>query len=214
MKNIKNLLKKTNNTINLFENNIIVFNIKYDLYDNFFQDLQHYKLSIKLLLKDPNYYSVIRNVCINDPNEIEIWNSEHYDIINNYKKFDIFLKSMFKKMVSFGIISHIQFKLLKYIHNKIINVWDTDIIFKDINNKDKLNLPIENEIKFFFDMIEIIYYKFKNIKKYINDNDIYDNDIYTNDTNSFEILNDENYLKLITKIKKILSKNFYDNLLN
>ena len=193
-KNLKNLEEE----INIYEKNIILKN-KLIITENFNECFNHYKLSINLLFEDPSYYLIIRNICLNDDynqTDIDIWNSEHFDIITKYINFNSIIKRLIKNVFSLGIISIIQYKLLKHIQKKIINIWKTDMIFITIYNQ-KLNLPSKNEIKYFFDMVEIIYYKLL----MINNKDL-------EETNPFEILNDQNYLKSITMIKKIFKNSF------
>ena len=191
--NLKNLEKD----IYLYENDIILTN-KLIIPDNFNECFNHYKLSINLLFEDPSYYLIIRNICLDSDNQsdIDIWNSEHFDIIAKYIYFNSTIKLLIKNAFSIGIISVIQYKLLKYIQKKIINIWKTDMVLTLIYTNN-LSLPSQIEIKYFFDMIEIIYYKLLII-----------NNINLEKTNPFEILNNQNYLKSISMIKKIVKNTF------
>ena len=155
-----------------------------------------------MLFNDPKYYVNIREICTNNNLEIEIWNNEHYEYINNFIGFNNILLNLIHESYKYDLISLIQYKLLKIIFKKIKNIWYSDVILSEMypiinkkNNKKSISI---NELNYFTDMIDIIYYKLHLIR-----NTVYEEEIDEND-----ILNDKKYLSYINNVKNFLESKF------
>ena len=189
------------NSVLQYERDII---IKYNITipENFKELFNNYKLSIKMLFNDPKFYINIREICTNNNLEIEIWNNEHYEYINNFIGFNNILLNLIHESYKYDLISLIQYKLLKIIFKKIKNIWYSDVILSEmypiINKKNNNKIISLNELNYFIDMIDIIYYKLHLIK----------NTVYEQEINENDILNDKKYLSYINNVKNFLESKF------
>ena len=185
--------------IECIEKNIVLkYNFKLPI--NFKKNYYHYKIYLNLLNNDKDCFVVIRNLIIdkNKEDNMAIWNAEHYELMNSVMSLDKLLKIIIKKALTFGFISIIQYKLIKFVHKKVINLWYTNKIFETFNGNNIKNLPNDKELKFFFNIIDII----------IDKHDYINKDIDLIETNAELILTDEEYLNSIDNLK-----NIYKNLL-
>lgn len=177
--------------------------------------LNHYKITINLLLSDSNFYSELKFIELDQSVNINeyvymdiIWTHEHYEFIEKIRSIEPDIKLLLAKSHKLGLITNVQFKLAKKIFKLINNIFESDSILKDFYvgfnknniNKNNINNNItyqanESHLEYFFNIIEIIILKMYNIEKIINK----ENDINL-------LLYNFNYLNNISKLKKLLEK--------
>ena len=167
--------------------------VKYVKKKKFKKKYSNFKYSILLIMENSNYYEFERDILTNNELEIELFNNKHFEYINGLKNFyNIIMGPLIKLASKLDIITRLQYDLIKKISKKIINVWKTDNIVYEIYENEYLIIPSNDEVKYFFAILDIINQEIKNIPNYkINKNNI---------------LDDSNYLKLF-----IQYKNFIDN---
>ena len=188
----KNIITNIESDIN-FESQIYTFPL------NFLNFYNNYKLNLFLLLDDPNFFYNYLDIINNDKND-EIFINEHCDTMYKYINFTDIFNKLIKRGLFNQYITFVQYKIAKLIIKKINNIWYSEYYLnKIINVKNKL--PSIKELHFFFDIIEIIYYKIR-----IDNQDI---DLAITNNN---LLNNDYYLDIINKEKMFYKNQF--NLLN
>ncbi len=175
-------IKKHEEAMNVISNKKFCKKIKSEKFLNVYKN---YKYSINALMNESNYFVTIREICVkdeNDSNEIEFFNTEHYDYIEKYKKFGKKLLSVIKFSKKCDIINNFEYYMLKNITKMINNVWKTDEIFAHVYDEEIYDIPTFKEVEFYFCMLDIIFKKISsfNIGKKINCMEILDNDDYLN----------------------------------
>lgn len=169
--------------------------------EKFLNVYKNYKYSINALMDESNYFVIIRELYLkddNDLNEIEFFNTEHYDYIQKYKKFGKKLLSIIKFSRKCDIINNFEYRMLKNISKLINNVWKTDEIFAHLYGDEIYDIPTFKEVEFYFCMLDIIFKKIYsfNIGKEIN---------------CLEILDNDDYMGLLIELKKSLEYNYNSN---
>lgn len=161
----------------------------------------NYSLIFKILYNNHDFYEDLKFIETSNEFEQIIWINEHYDFIMNVRSIELTIKQMIKDSLKIGFITKIQYELLKKIQQKIINVFESDVIISSLfNNNNNIELLIIKEFEFYFDMIEIIIYKMYD----------YDTEKFNYDINLVEIdnlLRDDKYINLISNIKNVLKSN-------
>ncbi len=189
---IENRIKLIEKNMIYLKNKKIAKKIKSESFSN---QYKNYKFAINALMDEPNYYKVIRELVIcenNSANDIEIFNSEHWDTIYQYKKFGKNMIKIFKIARKLDYITNFEYKILKKISKHIKNVWKTDEIFENMYLDKIYDIPTFKEVEFYFSVSDIIIAKLKVC-----------NDIKIN--NQIEIIDNDYYMELINKLKKNLS---------
>jgi len=147
------ILYKENKYISSIENDIILKN-NIILPSNFLNLYNNYKITIILLLDDPdffyNYHCMIEEKEYIRNNEILI--NEHCERITNFITFTNYFIDLIKKGFFSGYISFIQYKLTKQIVKNINNIWFSEYYAKKIYNK-KNKIPSRRDLSYFFDII-------------------------------------------------------------
>ena len=183
--------------------------------EKFNKELFHYKTMTKLLLTDPNFYSTLKFIELNQPDELIqykfeeiIWIHEHYEHIEKIRSIESDIKLLLVESNKLGLISGVQFRLAKKILNFIDKIYKSDIILKDFYdefNNDKIN-KIKNikqlnqsHLDLFFNIIEIIILKIFNIEKELLKKSI-------KSTKIDLLLENQDYLNNISKFKNSLKK--------
>jgi hypothetical protein len=189
-------IKKYENSINFLTSKKFYKKIKSDKFKNTYKN---FKYSLNSLLKEPKYFVVIREICVKDDNvnDIEFYNSDHYDYIEKYKKFAIKLLEIIKTAKKFDIINNFEYILLKYIGKRINNIWKTDEIFINMYENEFIDIPTCKEVEYFFLMLEIIFIKIENFN--------------LNKKNLIEILDNDEYMNLLSELKDKLNPILYSN---
>lgn len=188
-------IKKHEEAMNVISNKKFCNKIKSEKFLNVYNN---YKYLINALMNESNYFVTIREICMkneNDLNEIDFSDAEHYDYIQKYKKFGKKLLNVIKFSRKFDIINNFEYRMLKNISKLINNVWKTDEIFSHVHDWETYDIPTFKEVEFYFCMLDIIFKKISgfNIGK---------------EMDCLEILDNDDYMGLITELKKSLE---YDN---
>ncbi len=176
---IKSKIIKTNKKINFFKT------------EEFKNMYKNYKISIKMLMDDPEHFKTIREICTNSEDEHDIWNSEHFDLIQGYIKFSNKLKKLIKIGYKKNILSKLEKQVLEDIYVKINNVWKIDRIFSDVYKDYIFEVPSNQEIDYFFALTDIIQFKLE---------------ISIKDINLLDILDDSKYLGCIFEYRNRLER--------
>lgn len=187
---IESQIKKYEQEMNFISNKKFFRKIKSDKFKNVYKN---FKYSINALMEDSKYFITIRDICIreNTPNEIEFFNTEHYDYIQKYKKFGKKLLNVIRYAVKSDIITNFEYKLLKDINKRIENVWKTDEIFLYMYADEVYDIPTFKEIEFYFSLLDIIFSRI---------------DCFTFEKKNFiEILDNDDYIDLIKSMKHNLT---------
>ena len=164
----------------------------------FKKKFQTYKLTCKILFSFPDFYQDVRYIVLNNENSTEkiLWDNDHFDMMFEIRSIEPTIKLLYKDGFKLGLITKLEYELLKLIHPRMVNIFKNDVIVKEFYINDIIILPNEKEIEFYFDMLEIILLK---ITYPINKNRI----IIQNIKN---ILNNDEYIKSINNLKnKLLS---------
>jgi hypothetical protein len=197
---IKNINSNHDMNNNLIYQNII-YNIEKDIRlksknivfpKDFLIMYNDYKITSRLILDNPNFFYDYHDIIQFEQNN-EICLNEHHEKIFNYISFT----NIFFKLIKFGFfngyISAVQYKLVKIILKKVNNIWYSDYYLKKIYNKNNNKLPSVQELLFFYDIFEIIYYKIQ-----INNTNTEIDYTMMNEKN---LLNNNYYLNIINKEK-------------
>lgn len=188
---IESQIKKYEQEMNFISNKKFFRKIKSDKFKNVYKN---FKYSINALMEDSKYFIAIRDICIKEdtPNEIEFFNTEHYDYIQKYKKFGKKLLNTIKYAVESDIITNFEYKLLKDINKRIGNVWKTDEIFLHVYEDEIYDIPTFKEVEFYFSMLDIIFNKIESFS--------------LEKKNLIEILDNDNYIDLIKTMRNNLTE--------
>jgi hypothetical protein len=153
-----------------------------------------YKFTINIINMYPNYYIDIRDVCSNNNDDIERYNSDHYKFINKLITFSKKIKSVIKLAHEIDLINNFQYKLLVSINKNINNVFKLDNMIVNLYKENNYIRLTNNEIEFFFIMLDIIIIKlkFNNLDNIL--------------VNNFKILDYNIYLDLLIELKIQLEK--------
>ena len=143
----------------------------------------------------PNFFEELRYIVTNSDTEIAIWNNEHYNEMNEVKKIEDNINLLIDESLNIGFLSKIQHTLIRLIEPKIKNIFTTNTIYASLYDHKDILLPTNNEFDYYFNLIEIIFYKS------INNNQI---DLTSN--NIGDLLTNEYYLDSINNLK-LLYKN-------
>lgn len=177
-------------------------------FEKFQIKLNQYKLSANLLFSDPNFYSELKFIELDQPiNSYKniyadiIWLHEHYEFIEKTRLVELDIKFLLAKSYKLGLISYVQYKLAKKISKSINQIFESESILKEFysnsNNKENREYLInKSSLEYYFNIIEIIMLKIYMIEKNSNDK-----------INNIDLLlSDFNYLDNIFKLKKSLEK--------
>lgn len=172
---INYLQKKTNNIqkdyiINYYDE---IFQI---IDNNFIKNLFAYKVHCLSLLKDSNYYIDIKELTNNNDEE---WTNFHNQKINLFFKFELKLCKIMDIALKLGCCTPFEYYLLEKIYPKVSNIWMLDNNFE--YNKDIIEIPKYNEGQYFFNQIEIIFYKICDYYNNFEDLNMDIENIFTND---------------------------------
>jgi hypothetical protein len=195
-----NINSRYQSIINNIEKNIMINSTNIELPTNFLEIYNNYKITSRLILDDPTFFYNYNDI-INDNKNNEIWLNEHHEKIINYISFtDIFFK-LIKHGFFYGYISPVQYKLAKIIFRKINNIWYSEFYLKNIYNSNK-KIPCIQELLFFYDIIEIIYYKLKihNMNNK-NENEEDEKNLSNSYFNIKNLINNNYYLETINNEK-------------
>jgi len=196
---MENLIINIENNISIIENDIII-GCKFKLPNNFLSKYNNYRITALLMLNYPQLCNDLKDIMIDKTTNIEIWLNEYYDIINDHINFTNVFHNIIKNGYYSGYITPIQHKLVSIILKKINNIWYSDYFIKNLYKKRK-NLPNIKELNFFFDIIDIIYYKFS----------IYNKSRYDDNINEQYLLNHDIYLNNISKLSKKYEELYINN---
>lgn len=193
-----------------YENNFSKFKkINKSELEKFQKELNQYKITTNLLFTDPNFYSDIKYIELDQSVEISkyayestLWIYEHYNFIDKIRSIELDIMILLIESNKIGLISNVQFRLTKKILNSIDSIYKSDIILRDLyidsnkNNKYKTSNQInQSHLDLFFNIIEIIILKIYNIDKKIKK------------SNKIELLlENKDYLLNISKLKHLLEK--------
>jgi len=190
-----NISSKYQSIINNIEKNIMIDYTNIELPSNFLEIYNNYKITSRLILDDPTFFHNYNDI-INDNKNNEIWLNEHHEkMLKNISFTDIFFK-LIKHGFFYGFISPVQYKLAKIIFRKINNIWYSEFYLKNIYISNK-KIPCIQELLFFYDIIEIIYYKLK-IHNMNNENG---EDLSNQYFNIKNLINNNYYLETINNEK-------------
>ena len=173
--------------------------------DKFYKKFNNYMLTCKLLFTNPSVYSILKFIQLDQTmNRYElayheiIWIHEHYNFIEELRLIENDFNDFVSYAYNFGWISKIQFKLVTKIMCEIPNIFHSDIVFSHLYSHNLDNkLPTQNQLDYYFNIIEIIILKMyqstknKNKKKYSID----------------ELLLDDKYIRSINNLKNQLKSN-------
>ncbi len=179
-------------------------NVKFEinnsiLPESFLKNFNNYKITSTLLLNDSNFFYNYYDIFDNSYKEIQI--NEHCEMISNYMNFTNIFYDLIKYGFFNGYITYVQLKLIKLIVKKINNIWLSDFFLQKMYKKTK-KLPSKEELLYFFNIIEIIYYKIKI-------NNINEEDLANMNINPQNLLNNNCYLESINN-----EKIYYQNIFN
>jgi hypothetical protein len=196
------IISKYKNIINNIESDINFESPIYTFPVNFLNFYNNYKINLFLLLDDSNFFYNYLDILNNDKNE-EIYINEHCETIYEYINFTNIFNNLIKKGVFNQYITFVQYKIAKLIVKKINNIWYSEYYLNKIINVNKNKLPSKKELHFFFNIIEIIYYKIhidnQNIDLAIKNNNLLNNDYYLDIINKEKMFY-KNQFNLLNKI--------------
>lgn len=184
--------------------------------EKFHKELNHYKITTNLLFGDPNFYSELKFIELDQSVESSkylyletIWISEHYNFIEKTRSIESDIMLLLIESNKIGLISNVQFQLAKKIFNSIDMIYKSDKVLKDFyndfyndfysnkNNKTKITKSLnKSHLEFFFNILEIIILKMYCIDKKL-----------LKKSNKLELLlENQKYLNNISKFKNLLEK--------
>jgi hypothetical protein len=207
---IENYKKKLNKKIFNYQKKIINYESKfnfikvdYDELKKFYKKINNYKFICILLYNNPDFYIDIKYLQIDNYRELNeivyleiFWLNQHYEFIEEIRSIENDIKQLFQDAYKYGLITNIQYKLVKKIMMQILKIFELDKSLEKLYG-EKLNSEhyiSKKEIEFYFDILEIILLK-----------------IYSSNNSSNKIYNlckNEKYTNLINKIKiNLIKKN-------
>ena len=169
-----------------------------------YENVDKLKVNLLLLHKNFDFFNELKNISCNNPKEHHDWFIEHHK--NMYElylmKYDFFKITELANY--FGIISFCQFSIMNSLHDFIFNILTLDKVYSKemIDNNGNIisyKIPSDNEISFYFDIIEII---LKVLKK------IYNDSMKNKHNMNLSLIDDNNYLRCIDIVKNKISVQF------
>ena len=172
-----NFIFKKNKIINKCEKNILNIEFNFESakkfnsnsLDKFYQQFNNYVLVCKILLSEPQFYSTLKFIlldqsinCYEHSYQEIIWIHEHYNFIEELRFIENDIGELLLFAYDFGWISKIQYLLCKKIMYLVPNIFYSDSIFSNLysNKINKYNkLPTQNQLNYYFNIIEIIVLK-------------------------------------------------------
>ncbi len=191
---LESQIKEFENQMNFISNKFCK-KVKSEKFKNVYKN---YKYSINALMEEPKYFIIIRELYVreDDINEIEFFNTEHYEYIDKYKKFGKKISSIIKFANKSDMITNFEYKLLKDISKRIKNVWKTDEIFANVYENEIIDIPTFKEVEYYFLMLDIIFNKIETFN--------------LDRKNLIEILDNDDYIRVITELKKNLVPSYHN----
>ena len=187
--------------VNNIEKKYVVHSeFSYNEFHNLCLNIDIFKINFLLLFNDNNHFVKIRNITCTTNDEINDWNKNHSKSIEETYKNEKTIFNLIKISTYINIISKIQYNIMKRLHNLVCETFLKNNVFYKSNGTEKINSLTNNEIEYYFNILEIItkilsreYYN----KNYFSKNNNFEknNDVYYN------IINDNDYLKSIKYIK-------------
>lgn len=206
-----NFICKKNKKISKFEKKIMFKELNFELVkkfdivelDKFYKQFRDYMLTCRLLFTNPSFYSTLKFIQLDQTlNKYElaykeiIWIHEHYNYIEELRLVENDLNNLVILGYNFGFVSKIQFELVKKIIHIVPNIFYTDNVFVHLYpDKSNIKFPTQNQLDYYFDIIEIII-----LKMYICTK----NKINKKKLCIEMLLEDNKYISLISKLKNKL----------
>ena len=117
--------------------------------EKFQKKLNQYKITTNLLYTDMNFYSELKFIELAQPVGTNkyiymdiIWIHEHYEFIESIRSVESDIKLLLVKSHKLGLITNIQFKLVKKIFKSINLIFESDTILRDfytsVNGKNNI----------------------------------------------------------------------------
>lgn len=200
----------TNEKILKYQNKIFNQESKFNIYgqinmdelEKFKTKLSQYKITTNILFSDPNFYLDLKFIELDQSIGISeyickeiVWINEHYDFIEQIRTIESDIKFLITKSYKFGLISNVQYKLVKKFFTLVKKIYETDTILKDLYVNSKKNKKINlTQLNFYFDILEIILLKIKQIEFFL----------YNKSTKIELLLENKNYINNIAKLKTTL----------
>lgn len=209
------IVKEKNKIIKNYKNKLASIESKYNIIQEsninelkeFVIKFNQYKFTFGILFSDKNFYEELRFIELpNDNNynyQMEIWNNEHYFFMEDIRSIESDIKLLLKFACKNGIISAIQYELMKNIKPKIKNIFESEVILSSLyEHKNNFISISREESDFYFNIIEIIILNLQENKKKIRLNK--NNDFNNSKIN--KLLFNKDYIDTIANIKNTLLK--------
>lgn len=174
-------------------------------FDDIVKKISNYKLIVKILYSNSDYYLDIKYIQIDylrEPNEVAcletMWNVEHYEYIESIKNTETDILQLIKFATKYNLITDIQSKFIKKMIKKINLIFESDQSMENLYGvQPNIKLIIsETDLELFFNLLEIIFIKIS----------IYVSKSHSKISIEHNISNNFKYSNLIKKIKFNLEK--------